>query len=391
MVLANKSAPPVLILGSVLANLSVLLEGRWRELARRYRETLLTGSGMLLLAFLIWATASVLWSISVPMTWRGLRETAPELAFGWALAAAWPLAARRRDLRLLALGIVISALLIAFEAGLHLPLHRMLGARAFAFDLKRSSIPPLLLLWPAVALAAQARRWFMVALLVIFAEVGSAVSHSSASIAAVILGLAVYLLARAAPRLALSLYAVVIVLCVATAPWTGTLMRLAVSPQIGQVLAEQHAVERIAIWTAFERRVWERGVLGHGFDTSFRVADAAGTPAGQPGEQVIQDIHPHNQLLQVWIDFGAAGAAGVLVGLAWLVVRLRAMPVPEQAARLAFLASATMMGLVGVQAWDAWWLATLGVTWAAFTVLRHHPPTPRGVVTEPGSPQPTCD
>lgn len=372
MVVANKSAPATLALGSVLANASALLAGRWQALARRYRETLVTGSGLLLAVFLAWSILSVTWSISAPMTWRGVRETAPELVFGWALAAAWPMVSGRNDLRLFSLGIVLSALLIAFEAGTHLILHQLLGARAFAFDLKRSSIPPLLLLWPAVALAEHVRHRRMIVLLVIFAEVGSAVSHSSASIVAVALGSGVYLLARAAPRFALGLYAAVIVLCVATAPWTGTLASWIVSPRVGHLLAEQHAEQRVAIWTAFEHRIFERAFLGHGFDTSFRIADAAGTPDGRPGEEVIQDIHPHNQLMQVWIDFGLVGAFGVLLGLWWLMSRLRSLPVPDLAARLAFLASATMMGLVGVQAWDAWWLATLATSWAAFTTIRHH-------------------
>jgi hypothetical protein len=383
MVLANKSAPATLALGSMLANASALLAGQQRTLARRYRDTLVTGSGLLLALFLAWSILSVGWSISPAMTWRGIRETAPELVFGWALAAAWPIVARRNDLRLLGVGIVLSALLIAFEAGTHLILHQLLGARAFAFDLKRSSIPPLLLLWPAVALAEHVRHRRMMVLLVIFAEVGSAVSHSSASIVAVVLGALVYLLARATPRFGLGLYASVIVLGIVTAPWTGTLASWVVSPRVGDLLAEQHAEQRVAIWTAFEHRVFERAILGHGFDTSFRIADAAGTPDGRPGEAVIQDIHPHNQLMQVWIDFGLVGALGVLLGLGWLMSRLRSLPVPDLAARLAFLASATMMGLVGVQAWDAWWLATLATSWAAFTTIRHHAAGP-----EPGPHRP---
>lgn len=375
MVLANKSAPVALALGCLLANGSALAAGHGRDLGRRYVATMRSGSGLLLAGFLLWSVASLAWTVSVPMTIRGLSETLPEVLFGWGLAAAWPLVARRGDLRWLAPGIVASALLIAFEAGTHLPLHKLLGARAFAFDLKRSSIPPLLLLWPAVALVSQARHWRMVVLLAGFAEVGSALSHSSASIVAVVLGLGAYLLARVRPRAALATFATVVVLALAVAPWTGTVMTRLMSPSVERLLEGQHARERVAIWNVFEDRVGEAPWLGHGFDASFRLGDGAGTPAMRPGDTVIDDIHPHNQLLQVWIDFGLVGAAGILAGLGWLVARMRHLPAIDLAPRIAFLASATMMGLVGVQAWDAWWLATLAVCWAAFTVLRLHPAT----------------
>ena len=376
MVLANKSAPVALGIGCVLANASALAAGSGRELGRRYLATARTGSGLLLGLFLLWSALSLTWTVSVPMTLRGLRETMPELMFGWGLAAAWPLVARRGDLRWLAPGIVASALLITFEAGTHLPLHKLVGARALALDLKRSSIPPLLLLWPAVALVSQARHWRMVVVLAAFAEVGSCLSHSSASVVAVLLGLGAYLLARVRPRAALGAFATAIVLALLVAPYTGTVMTHIVSPPIERLLEEQHAKERIAIWSVFEGRVWDAPWLGHGFDASFRLGDAAETPASRPGDSIIDDIHPHNQLLQVWIDFGLAGAGGVLAGLGWLLGRLKRLPPLDLAPRIAFLFSATMMGLVGVQAWDAWWLATLAVCWAAFTVLREHPPAP---------------
>ncbi|MDX7950392.1 O-antigen ligase family protein [Lichenihabitans sp. Uapishka_5] len=385
MVIANKSAPVTLALGSVLANLAALAAGQGRPLLRRYRDTLLTGSGVLLLLVFVWSALSLGWSVSPAMTLRGLRETAPELLFGWGLAAAWPMVARRGDLRLIALGIVVSALLIASEGGTHMPLHRLVGARALAFDLKRSSIPPLLLLWPAVALVAQGRHWRMVLLLAIFAEIGACISHSSASIVAVVLGLAIYGLGRRAPLAATRVFGTAIVLCLLAAPWTGTLMTYAVPPRLERLLEDQHAKERIAIWTTFEQRVWERSWIGHGFDASFRLGDAADTSAERPGDGVIRDIHPHNQLLQVWIDFGLVGGIGVLVGLAWMMGRLSRLPPLDLAPRVAFLISATMMGLVGVQAWDAWWLASLAVCWGAFTVLRHHPAgSTAAVVAEPG-------
>ena len=372
MVVSNKSAPVPLGVGALLANLSVILAGRRGELLQRYRAVLWTVSGALLTFLLVWSALSFTWTISVPMTARGLREMLPEIVFGWGASAAWPMAARRSDLKLLGLGIALAGLLIVFEAVTKMPLHQLVGTRALPFDLKRSSIPPLLLLWPAFALCHRDRQYYSAASLVIFAEIGAIVSHSSASIVAVLVGGAVYTANFYAPRLALWGYAAIMTIGLFIAPWTGTFMTHLLPPRIETLLEEQHAKERVAIWTAFEQRVLERPWLGHGFDASFRVADAAGTPAGRPGEEAILGIHPHNQLLQVWIDFGAVGAAAILAMIAHLTVSLRRLTPHACAPRLAFLASATVMGLVGVQAWDPWWLATIAVTWVIFTVLRRY-------------------
>ncbi|MCW6509032.1 O-antigen ligase family protein [Lichenifustis flavocetrariae] len=369
MVVSNKSAPVPLGVGALLANISAIVAGRRVELLQRYRNVLWTKSGALLTIFLLLAVLSFTWTISVPMTARGLREMLPEVVFGWAAAAAWPIVARRSDLKLLVLGIVLAGSLIAFEAATRMPLHQLVRVRALPFDLKRSSIPPLLLLWPAFALCHRDRQFYRAGSLVVFAEVGAIVSHSSASIVAILLGGAVYALSFYAPRVTLWGYAAIMTVALLIAPWTGTFMTHLLPPRVEMLLEEQHAKQRVAIWTAFEQRVQERPWLGHGFDASFRVADAAGTPAGRPGEEVIQGIHPHNQLLQVWIDFGAVGAVAVLAMIAHLFASLRGLSPRDRAPRLAFLASATMMGLVGVQAWDPWWLATIAVTWVICTVL----------------------
>ena len=131
MVLANKSAPVSLALGCILANLSAIVGGQGSALRGRYLDLLRGGPARLTVAGLCWAALSMIWTISPSMTVRGLRETLPELLFGWGLAAAWPMVAQRRDLRWLAPGIVGAAMLIVFEAATHMMLHRLAGDRAF--------------------------------------------------------------------------------------------------------------------------------------------------------------------------------------------------------------------------------------------------------------------
>ena len=134
------------------------------------------------------------------------------------------------------------------------------------------------------------------------------------------------------------------------------------------LLGEQHASHRIAIWGAFERHIWERAVEGHGFDTSFRIA--AQDEGRAPGTNVIDNIHPHNVLLQAWVEFGLLGAVWVSAALIHIFARLYRMSEMDRASRLGFLISAAVVTLVGLNAWAPWWLAVTAVCLGYFIVLR---------------------
>lgn len=361
MVVANKSAPATLALAALAANGAALVAGRGGALAGRYRAALRSPTALLAAGTVLLMAASFAWTVSPQLTWRGLVEGLPELAFALGLAAAWPLVAGPRDARWLVAGIGAAGVLILAEHLAGMPLHALVRARGEAWDLKRSAVPPLLLLWPAAALLWRARRRAVLALLVLSVAVGVAASHSGAPAVALAIGAALFALALAAPRPALGLTGLGLAVLVISAPWTGSLLSRALPPDARQELREEHAEHRLTIWSAFEHRGFDRPWLGHGFDASFAVAEAP-RPGGAPpppDSAHIVGFHPHDILLQAWVELGALGLAAASVILCAALARLAPRRGPALAARLGLLVSVLTVGLVGLSAWQPWWLATI--------------------------------
>jgi O-antigen ligase len=77
-------------------------------------------------------------------------------------------------------------------------------------------------------------------------------------------------------------------------------------------------------------------------------------------------LHPHNGVLQIWLELGAVGALllGALVGCAFWQAASLASP-PARAAASAAVASAVVIGCVSYGIWQTQWLAVLGLI-AAF-------------------------
>ena len=270
MVVANKSAPASLGAAALAANGAALLGGRGRDLAARYRAAATAPTTWLVAGVVALMAASFAWTVAPQLTARGLVEGLPELAFAFALAAAWPLVAGPRDARWLVAGIAAAGLLILGEHLAGMPLHALVRARGEAWDLKRSAVPPLLLLWPAAALLWPARRFATLGLLVLAVAIGVAASHSGAPAVGLALGAALFAAALVAPRPALGLTGLGLAVLVVCAPWTGSILSRALPPDARQELREEHAEHRLTIWTAFEHRGFDRPWLGHGFDASFK-------------------------------------------------------------------------------------------------------------------------
>ena len=118
--------------------------------------------------------------------------------------------------------------------------------------------------------------------------------------------------------------------------------------------------ERLVIWQAFTEAAAMKPVHGWGFNASGWIgrgdrldlfADAL-----RPG---IVDSHPHDMLLQVWVELGVVGAlllAGFLARAAWLAAGLRPWLSPYV---VGALVTGIIVAMVGYGAWQAWWVAGL--------------------------------
>ena len=370
MTIANKSAPLMLAVGAAFANLAALAAVSPRVLLERYRVMARTGTALLFGFVACLAVASLAWTIDTGATTRGITEALPELLFGWALAAAWPLVLRPHHFGLLKFGLIAAAVLILFEASAAMPLHRLVGARAEYPDLKRSAVPLVILLWPSLdyCFARGERLW---ALLQVAAALAAALAaHSSASVLAVVLACAVYAAARFAPRAVFSAAVAVAFGLVLLAPWTGTLVNAALSPHARALLSEQHADIRIGLWRNFEGHVADRLWFGHGFNASSKVANEVDVEHASDIDMT-WNVHPHNAALQIWVELGIVGVLGLTAAISFCAWKLARLTNRQRASRLAFTAANAAVALVGLNAWIPWWLAVATLGLVCFAQLRN--------------------
>ena len=128
-------------------------------------------------------------------------------------------------------------------------------------------------------------------------------------------------------------------------------------------------VHRMAIWSYTTARIAEHPALGSGMNSAKAMPpqhiDLFEHCPDLPGAAALRDqvllmpLHPHNNLLQLWLELGAVGLALGLAQLAWLAWRA-AGAAPDRFAAGAVLGAAAGLGVVASVSfglWQSWWLA----------------------------------
>jgi exopolysaccharide production protein ExoQ len=145
-------------------------------------------------------------------------------------------------------------------------------------------------------------------------------------------------------------------------------------------------LHRVMIWNFVGGKIRERPWLGYGLDSA-RALPGGHTPiqiracGAQPDAPFVIDnqllpLHPHNAVLQIWLELGALGA---LLGFGALLISLsRALAAPRLAGRApqamvtALAAAAIGPGFLSFGVWQEWWVASLFVGIAAVLALAKH-------------------
>jgi O-antigen ligase len=145
----------------------------------------------------------------------------------------------------------------------------------------------------------------------------------------------------------------------------------------------QHRVE---IWHYAAQKIAEKPLLGWGFDasrtlggtTQFVLEQPDGAKITFPGVSLLP-LHPHNGILQVWLEMGAAGAL-LLMGMMYGIGQRLAANEREHgrlggAMASAVTASALSVGLLSFGLWQSWWQASLwlGAVLCLATLRRLNP------------------
>lgn len=144
------------------------------------------------------------------------------------------------------------------------------------------------------------------------------------------------------------------------------------------------AIMRLTIWKVAVKHIIEDPVAGLGMDTSRSLYGKetrfiTNFPPPNPGGEVWQSffepipLHPHNGILQIWLELGGIGIAG----LVWIVITLMRAGERRRGYPLiaGFYVSSLTIASLSFGAWQNWWVSSL---WLAATLLvAQLPPTER--------------
>lgn len=158
--------------------------------------------------------------------------------------------------------------------------------------------------------------------------------------------------------------AVLFALGVATAPFLpATVLKPdAVVEAVGDV--PPPLMHRLYIWEFAAERIAEHPIRGWGMNASRVIPGGKNVVQGKAWSGYVMPLHPHNAVLQVWLELGLPGALlfgviGVLVFLG--IVRPHIARVQSAAAAgQAVTALALLSSSYGI--WQSWWLAVLWIS-----------------------------
>ena len=126
---------------------------------------------------------------------------------------------------------------------------------------------------------------------------------------------------------------------------------------------------RIIIWHYVGELVREHFIIGYGFDSARVLGAAADLLPDRSGNSTF--LHPHNGILQIWLELGVSGVA-LFVTTAILLARRILNCAPSSGALAAATGTiifSTTIWLLSYGIWQGWWIAVLGLAASAVILV----------------------
>lgn len=170
----------------------------------------------------------------------------------------------------------------------------------------------------------------------------------------------VYLLAQKFPRFVTNMVFSGICVLLLAAPWIYQLVYKVLLTLINSTMpiSIQKILFRGEIWDLVAKKSLESPLFGHGIDSARYLGNIV-VNSTYKFENVL--IHPHNMILQLWLDLGFAG---VIIAFGLLVLGWRFMtkiPTTNHAPILGGLAMLTVFSTVSHSLWQAWSVALIAI------------------------------
>jgi O-antigen ligase len=368
--------PPIGVLSTQAVAVLGLIGALWlfavAEARHGLRGEIASPLGLSLCLGALWAAAACLWA---PDPGRSL-YLAARLAVIFAGGLAFLAAARRMDAEdsvglqrtFCALAVVYLAFLtievaengVITRAVRGIPLSTPFN---FAY-LDRPAVVLALFAWPFAH--AFYRRFGAVAAVLFLLLVAVCLTQtiSGAARLSLVLGAAAFALVKWRPVAALKALALAVPLACLAAPPAFVAAGAVTSHALEQTAAALpkrlgSVSHRLLIWDFAVEKIAERPWLGWGFDASRALPGGKEHVMRGAGEAM--PLHPHNGLLQIWLELGAVGgviAAGVAYAALRRILALASVPIAAAFAAALTMSSLTI-ALISFGIWQNWWLATV--------------------------------
>lgn len=132
---------------------------------------------------------------------------------------------------------------------------------------------------------------------------------------------------------------------------------------------------RIGIWSHTSKKIKEFFPLGSGFDSA-RILGREKVYIEEMRKSIgyappALPLHPHNGILQVWLELGIIGSVGIFFIIIGILKIIEEIPAKKfRSAALGAFVTALAPLLLNFGLWQAWWLSTLCISFALILSLR---------------------
>ena len=373
---ASRATVILLIVGAGLLILD-------REVRQQVQPVLRSPLALVLGGLVIWAGTTVLWAPEPLGSLRVVAKLAVLFAAGLVLVSGALIVARdgaRALYRPLRVAGLITVALLAVEwagdARLNTWLHEATSGRTAGNPLNqinRPSVIASLLVWlTATAMARDNGPWghpavapaFLAAAFAVFLGLTMKVVPMALAV-----GAALWLAVWFAHRRWLRMLAVVVAAVTIAAP----LSLIALDPEALLDTPFPSLQHRLYIWSYVAERIADHPLRGWGLDAS-RWFDAGHVTVQSTitADLTVElmPLHPHNGMLQVWLELGLPGAVLLTAIVALLTLGIERNSVSRAALASGVAVFATFGVFAGLSygIWQSWWIATAWLI-AAFALI----------------------
>jgi len=135
------------------------------------------------------------------------------------------------------------------------------------------------------------------------------------------------------------------------------------------LLQQSYATYRLDIWDFVSRKIQENAVFGHGLEFSRGYTDFDMSNKFYTRDSI---LHPHNSILQIWIELGAVGVAFFMTMLANLYIFLckRGNDVLKKTS-ITMLMFFMLLNSFSYGLWQGWWIGLMFLTSGLILLVSH--------------------